>query len=608
MTLKQRLFIGHLSAALAATSVGFNPCIAFGQDALEEIVVTARKREENLQETPVAVSAFTGQNLQEMGLTNIADLTKVVPNVDMYTGNGNSGSANAFIRGIGARNSGVNFDSGVGIYVDGVYVSRADGAVMDNVDLQSVQVLRGPQGTLFGKNTTGGAILYTTNRPTEELGGHVETRVGNYDLLEAKGTLNVPLIGDTLLSRFSLFQTKSDGFAHSVIPEGLPAQAEGNMPFIESEFSDTDRWGGQAQLRWQAQDDLTLDLNYTYGKTEQAGRGQDCEVVTGIPGIGWQAGLQDPFIVTPSTGQSIADWCQVNHDLGKDKLMANLDPNRYRAEVNTLSLTGDWDINDTLNFKSITAWRNTLGGESSELDGLGIALLDSTAFQGNGAEERNTDAYSQEFQLLGNAFDERLDYVVGVFGFQEDSDQGASTSPSLFFNALFNPITAFYLNNLTALTAKNTSASAFSQADWHFDEHWTLTMGARYTWEERRLTRDFKVPDVATLATTGDAVNTFGTFYNFPSGPLTFNPKPPVRLPDGERRARPVGPPKHENGQLQGHADGEHSAHLRQYRLHGFRQCLLHGGQRFPVGRHLQHRQLVGRHDLRVRPRGGMEL
>jgi len=531
MAIKQRLLVSQLSAALAVTSVGFIPGVALGQDALEEVVVTARKREETLQETPVAVSAFTGESLDEMGLRNIADLTRVVPNVDMYSGNGTTGTGNVFIRGIGARNTGVNFDSGVGIYVDGVYVSRADGAVLDNVDLQSVQVLRGPQGTLFGKNTTGGAILYTTNKPVEELGGHAEVRVGNFNQFDSKGTINVPIMGDTLMSRFSLFRNKADGYVHSEIPEGLPPQAVGNPPMIESEYNDTDRWGGQAQLRWQAADDLLMDLNYTYGKTDQAARGQDCEVVTGLEGIGWQAGLQNANIVIPSTGQSIADWCQANHDLGKDKIMANAYPNRYRAEVNTLALTADWEINDALNFKSITAGRNTVGGEVNELDAMGIALLDRTNYSGNGAQERDTDAWSQEFQLLGNAFDEKLDYVVGVFGFQEETNKGAATSPTLFFNVVpsipGSENRAFYTSNLTELLTKNTSASLFSQADWHFDDYWTMTLGARYTWEERRLTRDFKVPDVATLATTGDASFTFGpttTIYTFPSGPLTFNP------------------------------------------------------------------------------------
>jgi len=505
--------------------VGLIPTVALGQDALEEVVVTARKREESLQEAPLAVSAFSGENLQEMGINDIADLTKVVPNVDMYSGNGTTGAGNVFIRGIGARNTGVNFDSGVGIYVDGVYVSRADGAVLDNVDVQSVQVLRGPQGTLFGKNTTGGAILYATNKPDEVYGGHAEVRVGNYNQLDSKLTVNVPLMGETLLSRFSLYETKSDGYVHSEIPDNLPPQAAGNTPFLEDEYNDTDRWGGQGQLRWIAADDLLFDLNYNYGKTDQKSRGQNCEVVTGIPGTGWQADLQDGAIVVPSTGQTIADWCQANEDLGIDKIMANVAPNEYKAEVNTLSLTADWDINDELNFKSITAGRNTEGGEVNELDAMGIALLGRTNFLGDGANQRNTDAYSQEFQLAGNAFDEKLDYVVGVYGFHEETDQGAASSPTgPFFNALNLPTTAFYLSNLTELLAKNSSASAFSQADWHFDEYWTLTLGARYTWEERRLTRNFKVPDVKTLATTGDAVNTFNTFYLFPSGPGTFNP------------------------------------------------------------------------------------
>ncbi len=513
MSRKQRLIVSHLSAALAITSVGFMPGIALGQAALEEVVVTARKREESLQETPVAVSAFSAQGLEELGLRNISDLTKVVPNVDMYSGNGTTGSGNVFIRGIGARNTGVNFDSGVGIYVDGVYVSRADGAVLDNVDLQSVQVLRGPQGTLFGKNTTGGAILYTTNRPDEEYGGHAQVRVGNYNQLDSQVTVNVPLVADTLLSRFSLYQTKQDGYVHSEIPDGLPPQASGNSGYTEDEYSDTDRYGGQGQLRWVAAEDLMLDLNYNYGKTDQAARGQNCEVVNGIPGAGWQADLQDAQIIIPSTGQSIKEWCQENEALGKDKIMANLEPNKYEAEVNTLALTADWDINDSMNFKSITAARNTKGGEVNELDATGIALLGRTNYGWNGTEMRDTDAYSQEFQFSGNAFDSKLDYVVGVFGFHEKTDKGTAASPTgPFFNAIpqipkDQANRAFYTNELTELLTKNSSASAFSQADWHFDEYWTMTLGARYTWEERELERNNMVPDAATLATTGDAKN-----------------------------------------------------------------------------------------------------
>lgn len=545
MSRKQRLIVSHLSAAIAAGSAGFIPSVALGQSVLEEVVVTARKRVESLQETPVAVSAFSGEALQELGLNNIADLTRVVPNVDMYTGNGTTGAGNVFIRGVGARNTGVNFDSGVGIYVDGVYVSRADGAVLDNVDVQSVQVLRGPQGTLFGKNTTGGAILYATNKPNEEFGGHIEARVGNYNQLDGKATVNIPIIGDTLMSRFSLFSTNRDGYVRSEIPAGLPPQAIGNYPGFtdDEEYSDVERYGGQAQLRWVASDSLLLDLNYNYARTDQKARGQNCQIVEGIPGAGWQAALQDPFIIEPSTGKTIKEWCAENENLGIDKIMSDMLPNKYQAKVNTLALTVDWEVGDLGTFKSITAARSTEGGEVNELDASGIALLGRTNYGYQTTAQRNTDSYSQEFQFAGTAFDDKLDYVVGTFGFYEKTDAGTSAGPSgPFFNSLFQPDTAFYINTTTELLAKNESVSFYSQADWNFDEYWRLTLGARYTWEEKKLTRRFRVADLATLATTGNAavspVNE--TFYDFPSGADTFNPNhgfttaidPATGLPD----------------------------------------------------------------------------
>jgi len=532
MPARTRLPVSCLATALALTCAGFDSRLLLAQDALEEIVVTARRRDESLQQTPVAVSAFGAGTLEQLGLRNIADLSRVVPNVDMYTGNGTTGSGNVFIRGVGARNTGVNFDSGVGIYVDGVYVSRADGAVMDNVDVQSVQVLRGPQGTLFGKNTTGGAFLYTTNRPDAEYGGHAQVRVGNYDQLDSQLTLNVPLRGDTLLSRFSLYESRSDGYVHSEIPDGLPAQAAGNSGYTEDDYNDTDRRGVQAQLRWVATEDLLFDLNYTYGKTDQGARGQNCELVRGIPGAGWQAELQNAQVIVPSTGQSIADWCSANQALGKDEIMANLEPNRYEAKVNTLALTAQWDIDDALKFKSITAARNTEASNVQELDASGISLLGSTNYRWSGAKPRETDAYSQEFQLSGLAFDGRLDFVVGAFGFYEDTDKGVTASPTgPFFNVV--PLVsagqanrAFYTNEATELLARNASASAFGQADWHFDAYWTLTLGARYTWEERRLERNNRIPELATLATTGDARQSpfSSSMWDFPSGPGTFNP------------------------------------------------------------------------------------
>ncbi|NND68300.1 MAG: TonB-dependent receptor [Halioglobus sp.] len=507
-----------LSAAVAASSIGLAPGQAQAALTLEEVVVTARKREESLQETPIAVSAFTGDNLEELGMRDIADLRKVAPNVDLYDGNGTGGAGNVFIRGVGARNTGVNFDSGVGIYVDGVYVSRPDGAVLDNVDIQSVQVLRGPQGTLFGKNTTGGAILYTTNKPIEEFEAKAEVRLGNYNQQDGKLTVNVPLVDDTLLSRVSVYSTTRDGYVESR-SNGRPGLSNND------EFSNVNRFGGQAQLRWLASESLTADLNYSYAKTDQAARGQNCEVVEGIEGAGWQAGLQDPFIVIPSTGQSLIDWCQENDDLGRDKIQAQLSPNKYEAEVQSLALTFDWEMDNGINFKSITSGRYTEAGASNELDAIGIPNLGRTNY-GPGTELRESDQFSQEFQFSGTALDDKLEYVFGIFGFHEESDGGSQISPSgPFFGALSQPNLAFYINQTLNLDTRNTSASAFSQTDWNISDNWRLTLGIRYTWEERKLTRRFRVPDLATLASTGDAMTSpiADTFFSFPSGPDSFN-------------------------------------------------------------------------------------
>ena len=139
----------------------FFPCLSIPALAqavmLEEVLVTARKRTESLQETPVAVTALDADALREAGVRNLADLNQIAPNIDVAVANGTAPLASIYIRGVGQRNTGANIDSGVGIYIDDMYVGRPDGALLDLNDVQSVQVLRGPQGTLFGKNTTGGA-------------------------------------------------------------------------------------------------------------------------------------------------------------------------------------------------------------------------------------------------------------------------------------------------------------------------------------------------------------------------------------------------------------------------------------------------------------------
>ena len=148
-----------LSALITAIGLAGETPLALAQDnVLEEVIVTARKREESLQETPVAVTALSADQLREAGIRNLADLNQIAPNIEVSSANGTAPLANIYIRGVGQRNTGPNIDSGVGIYIDEVYIGRPDGALLDIYDIQSVQVLRGPQGTLFGKNTASGGV------------------------------------------------------------------------------------------------------------------------------------------------------------------------------------------------------------------------------------------------------------------------------------------------------------------------------------------------------------------------------------------------------------------------------------------------------------------
>ncbi|GAB5450460.1 MAG: TonB-dependent receptor [Halioglobus sp.] len=480
---------------------------------LEEVVVTARKREESLQETPVAVSAFNGEQMKDAGLNDLTDMGRIVPNLTANLGAG-GGAIQLFVRGVGARNSGANFDGGVAIYQDGVYLSRADGAILDSVDIQSLQVLRGPQGTLFGKNSTGGAILYNTNKPAEVFEGYAEVNLGNYDRRNAQVTVNVPLVDEALYSRLSLYSTERGGLIEDQLGR---------------EFNDVDRWGGQLQLRALAGDTMVIDLNGQYGKTDQSSRGQKCQLAEGVPGAGWQGELQNDFIIVPSTGQTIKEHCQNSDELDNGKFLSALVdslPATYESETSSLSATVDWELGDRHSLKSISAWRNVEAGQQDDVYSTGIPMVLRLNYGFPIAEPRNTDWYSQELQLTGNALDDKLTYVVGVFASSEETDAGTAVGvQGPFFGALSSPNTAFYTADATELLTENTSYAAFSQVEWAFRENWNLSLGLRYTSEKRKLDRNTYKLDPSDLSTGAMPLDLLGdgSFWSFPDGPDSFN-------------------------------------------------------------------------------------
>ncbi len=517
MYLSNRVSSKRSLIAVAVSGVLLSPAAvvpALAQPGmLEEVVVTARKREESMQETPVAVTAISGEELQEAGLNDLTDLDKVVPNLVANVGSG-GGSTQLFIRGVGARNSGANFDGGVAIYQDGVYLSRPDGSILESVDVQSIQVLRGPQGTLFGKNSTGGAILYTTKKPVDVFEGYAEVNVGNHERFDTQATVNVPLTEDTLFSRASFYTADRDGLMQDQFGR---------------KYNDVDRYGGTLQLRALPNDSVIVDLLGQYSKIDQNPRGQKCQQALGVVGSGWQAAAQNQFIIVPSTGLTIQEHCEQSSQLDQYKFLSALvgeTPARYEAETMGTSANIDWEINDELSLKSITAWRRVKAGQQDDVYYAGIPLVLRLNYGYSIAEPRKTDWYSQEFQLTGVAFDDSVNYVLGLFAANEKTDEGTAAGiQGPFFGTVFGPNSAFYTSEATELLTDNTSYAAFSQVDWAFTDAWNLTLGLRYTWEERNLERNTYNVDVATLSTGLPATENplAERFYTFPDGPGSFN-------------------------------------------------------------------------------------
>ena len=187
-----------LSAAVAVAITTTDYTMA-QQATLEEVVVTARKREESLQQVPMAVSAFSTTQLRDAQVDNILDLERMTPNVTLTdTGGLVGGAISVFIRGIGQD---PGFGQGVGIYMDDVYLNRTTGALLEVYDVERIEILKGPQGNLYGRNTIGGAIKYITRQPTDEFEADIEVKGGDYDLIKVKGNVSGPLIQDTLYGR-----------------------------------------------------------------------------------------------------------------------------------------------------------------------------------------------------------------------------------------------------------------------------------------------------------------------------------------------------------------------------------------------------------------------
>ncbi len=467
---------------------------------VEEVYVTARRREEKLQETPVAVTAMSADALAEAGIAAITDLQGAVPSLQF----GESGSKTPaiFIRGIGQREATSVLDPGVGVYLNGIFIARQDTQLLDTVDTQSIQVLRGPQGTLFGKNNTGGAILVGTKEADfSEFSGILDVRVGEYGRRDAKLAGNIPLIEGRSGVRMAINSTRLDGYFEN---------SDGAM------FGDEDRLAFSARWQTQLSDTFSSDVFLYWSKQQELSSGISCLFQNPEANI---ASLRYP-------GQpDFPDACRRSEELAKDrKLDVTTEHSEITMESRMAALTLDWELNENLVLKSISAgsWQDGIA-RNDDQDGTSIGSLDSgtealnrtLAADGESVPDEERWQFSQELQLSGEAFDSRLKYTVGLFASMEEINNnnfsqlvgpkglsgirpstacdavGLGAVCGLLDDAMVIPLATFFA---TRSDIENSSWAAFAQATYDISDYLQLTLGGRYTVEER--SRDLTVFDI----------------------------------------------------------------------------------------------------------------
>jgi iron complex outermembrane receptor protein len=433
---------------------------ALGQGALEEIVVTARKRQENLQTAPVSVAAFTAAALQRQGIDTLVDIGSHVPNLSMISGQGGGGTQNQIsIRGVGQSDFILTSDQSVGVYVDGVYLPRSMGAALDLVDIERIEVLRGPQGTLFGRNTTAGAIQIISAPPEDAFFARAELTTGSFNRLDFKGSLNLPL-GERIASRVSLASLNRDGY--------------GTRLFANTDGADIDVLAGRAAFRAELTDSLQADLILDYSrKRGHAGLERTATIDPNDPNLAFY----NSFLV--SQGLPPADEKFITSDVHDTwSGSRNQDDN----EMGGASLTFDWS-GAALHFKSITAWRTLQVQSGYDFDGTPYPLAEQ-------ALNLDQEQISQELQLSGNAFGDRLQWMTGLFYFGEDA-QDLQDVP--FYQPVIATGDGSFVRvpgglSLKSFISQDTrSYAAYGQGTYRFTDKWSVTAGLRYTDEKKTL-------------------------------------------------------------------------------------------------------------------------
>ena len=456
---------------------------------IEEVVVTARRRAETAQSVPIPITSLSGDELKRRAALDMVDLTRLTPNMRFETASVSRNTAQVFLRGIGQDNWGPAQDPKVGIYLDGVYLARPQGAVFDLLDIERIEVLRGPQGTLFGRNTTAGLVHVITKRPGDTFEAGLHGLAGDDGQLGGGVTLNFPLT-DTLAARVSAQHRESDGYVEN--------------RFDGSDWYDENAQNARASFAWTPNDRFDALLSFDYQKVREKPAlatckwvgGDDLFALTGLDGLAALGDFADDVQAT----------CEADRPYSGYERDAN-DNSEIDAWGSALTLT--YDLSENLTLTSITAYR-----EIEEVNGSWGLTGDSPVGDIVSVVQRSSlpsdyEQFSQEIRLSGFAMDGRLAFVAGLYYFTEDAYSSADivllegwvgpdcvanpfatpclpAGPGFTFGDIILGVQAASVSQ--AFDAGNDSQAVFVEATYDITEALSVTAGVRYTEDDRKLT------------------------------------------------------------------------------------------------------------------------
>ena len=462
--------------------------------ALEEVTVVAQRVEESLQDAPIAISAFSSGDLQALGILSANEVAHFTPNMTSESQPGSTSTTNFAIRGITTTDPTLSVEAGVGVYLNGIYIARSNGLIYDVVDLERIEVLRGPQGTLYGRNTTGGAINIITARPAGEWRLKQALTFGNGDRWRSTTTVDTAA-WKGLAAKLSYMHYQQDGYVDNLTT--LPQQGQAG------DFGERDEDAYNIALSWSPVDALQVDFNYDNTSATSVPQASQltwasadvARLVTDygafFPGCFDTDPLCAPIRDAYAAAEAAADPDRVSRlDLpyaGEEDL-----------DVDGYSLTVAWDLTDTLTLKSLTGYRDMSleqrtdlsGGGYSTLPGAGFAGV-TTLFAAGQPNVKDQDQFSQELQLLGNWG--ALEFLAGLYYFEEHGSE--TTQEQVALNLGLWGAEKYY-------EVDNTSSAAYGQATYHLSDALRVSAGLRYSEDEKKLFQDQALDPLAPLDRT----------------------------------------------------------------------------------------------------------